>query len=286
MPVFSTGYRPICRSSALCGADDDLIDGDSHASIYDATRRTASQIIAFRHNAREPAQKLERLPAGQRNRLVVVEGLYSIRGDVAPLRQIVDVCRANGAYLMVDEAHSLGAFGPTGLGCAEAQGVCRVDFIVGTFSKSLEASVASPSRITRNCARFSREGMRVHGVWIARQRGERGGRGRRDSHYPELSTVGEHPAISRRTAGAGLSHRTTSRRSCRSSPARNNARSHSGGAARGRALRESDRAARLPRDPCVLRASCSAAQRRADHASLDVFERVSVQPHGLVACPR
>src|SRR4029077_703002 len=75
---------------------------------------------------------------GQRNRLVVVEGLYSIHGDVAPLRDIVDVSRANGAYVLVDEAHSLGTFGVTRLGCAEDQGILdQVDFVVGTFSKSL-----------------------------------------------------------------------------------------------------------------------------------------------------
>src|SRR5205807_429263 len=82
--------------------------------------------------------KLERLGGRDRNRLVVVEGLYSIRGDVAPLRDIVEVCRAHGAYLLVDEAHSLGTYGPNGLGCAEDQGVLdEVDFVVGTFSKSL-----------------------------------------------------------------------------------------------------------------------------------------------------
>src|SRR6185437_6664454 len=103
------------------------------------TRQTAAQVVAFRHNSPESLRKkLERLPVGERNRLVVAEGLYSIRGDVAPLREIVDVCRANGAYLMVDEAHSIGTYGAHGLGCAEAQGVLdQVDFIVGTFSKSL-----------------------------------------------------------------------------------------------------------------------------------------------------
>ena len=138
--IFSTGYQAnLSLIGGLCGAGDViLIDGDSHASIYDATRQTAAQVIGFRHNSAESLRKkLERLPAG-RNRLVVVEGLYSIRGDVAPLREIVDVCRAHGAYLMVDEAHSLGTFGRTGLGCAEDQGVLdEVDFIVGTFSKSL-----------------------------------------------------------------------------------------------------------------------------------------------------
>src|SRR3954452_22142611 len=138
--IFSTGYQAnLSLIGGLCGSGDVvLIDSDSHASIYDATRQTAAQVVAFRHNSADSLRKkLERLPAG-RNRLVVVEGLYSIRGDVAPLRAIVDVCRAHGAYLLVDEAHSLGTFGATGLGCAEDQGVLdEVDFVVGTFSKSL-----------------------------------------------------------------------------------------------------------------------------------------------------
>lgn len=139
--IFSTGYQAnLAVIGGLCGPDDViLVDGDSHASIFDATRQTASQVIAFRHNSPESLRvRLERLPQGPRNRLVVVEGLYSIRGDVAPLKELVEVCRANGAYLVVDEAHSLGTFGPSGLGCAEAQGVlAKVDFVVGTFSKSL-----------------------------------------------------------------------------------------------------------------------------------------------------
>jgi 8-amino-7-oxononanoate synthase len=139
--IFSTGYQAnLSVIGGLCGPDDViLIDSDSHASIYDATRQTPSQVVAFRHNSPESLRKkLERLPAGQRNRLVVVEGLYSIRGDVAPLREIAEVARAGGAYLLVDEAHSLGTFGPTGLGCAEDQGILdQVDFVVGTFSKSL-----------------------------------------------------------------------------------------------------------------------------------------------------
>src|SRR5437868_3019530 len=139
--IFSTGYQAnLSLIGGLCGAGDViLIDTDSHASIYDATRQTAAQVIGFRHNSPDSLRKkLERLPPKERNRLVVVEGLYSIRGDVAPLREIVDVCRAYGAYLLVDEAHSLGTYGPTGLGCAEAQGVLDgVDFLVGTFSKSL-----------------------------------------------------------------------------------------------------------------------------------------------------
>jgi 8-amino-7-oxononanoate synthase len=139
--IFSTGYQAnLSVIGGLCGPDDIiLIDADSHASIYDATRQTTSQVVAFRHNSAESLRKkLERLPKGHRNRLVVVEGLYSIRGDVAPLRDLVSAAREYGAYVMVDEAHSLGTFGPTGLGCAEDQGVLdQVDFVVGTFSKSL-----------------------------------------------------------------------------------------------------------------------------------------------------
>jgi len=139
--IFSTGYQAnLSLVGGLCGPGDViLIDGDSHASIYDATRQTAAQVIGFRHNSAESLnKKLERLDRQHRNKLVVVEGLYSIRGDVAPLGDIVDVCRAHGAYLLVDEAHSLGTYGPTGLGCAEEQGVLEhVDFLVGTFSKSL-----------------------------------------------------------------------------------------------------------------------------------------------------
>lgn len=138
--IFSTGYQAnLSLIGGLCGPDDViLIDSDSHASIYDATRQTASQVIGFRHNSPESLRKkLERLPRG-RNRLVVVEGLYSIRGDVAPLKDIVEVCERYDAYLLVDEAHSLGTYGAKGLGCAEDQGVLdRVDFVVGTFSKSL-----------------------------------------------------------------------------------------------------------------------------------------------------
>jgi 8-amino-7-oxononanoate synthase len=139
--IFSTGYQAnLSLIGGLCGAGDViLIDSDSHASIYDATRQTAAQVIGFRHNsAASLRKKMERLPVQGRNRLVVVEGLYSIRGDVAPLREIAAVCRAHGAYLVVDEAHSLGTYGATGLGCAEDQGVLdEIDFVVGTFSKSL-----------------------------------------------------------------------------------------------------------------------------------------------------
>jgi 8-amino-7-oxononanoate synthase len=125
--------------SGLCGPDDTiLLDIESHASIYDGARLSGARVFGFRHNsAADLAKKLKKI-ADPRSCLVVVEGLYSISGDVAPLADIVGASRAAGAWLMVDEAHSFGAYGAGGLGCAEAQGVLQqVDFIVGTFSKAL-----------------------------------------------------------------------------------------------------------------------------------------------------
>ena len=138
--VFTTGYQAnLGVISGLCGAEDVVVlDMESHASIYDGARLSGAQLFAFRHNsAADLARKLARLP-NSRRALVIVEGLYSISGDVAPLADIVAACRAAGAYLLVDEAHSFGVYGDRGLGCAEAQGVLEdVDFIVGTFSKTL-----------------------------------------------------------------------------------------------------------------------------------------------------
>jgi 8-amino-7-oxononanoate synthase len=138
--VFTTGYQAnLGLISGLCGPDDTVIvDVESHASIYDGARLSGAHMFAFRHNApSDLARKLARQNAGRRC-LVVVEGLYSIGGDVAPLVEIAAACRDAGAYLLVDEAHSFGAYGTRGLGCADAQGVLdQVDFLVGTFSKTL-----------------------------------------------------------------------------------------------------------------------------------------------------
>lgn len=138
--VFTTGYQAnLGVIAGFCGPDDTLLlDIESHASIYDGAKLSGAQTFAFRHNsAADLLRKLSRLP-NPRRALVAVEGLYSISGDVAPLAEIADACRQTGARLMVDEAHSLGAYGARGLGCAEAQGVLdQVDFVVGTFSKAL-----------------------------------------------------------------------------------------------------------------------------------------------------
>src|SRR3546814_14963866 len=98
-----------------------------------------SEIVAFRHNDIEAHEKRrERLPA-EAGKLVVLEGVYSMLGDVAPLKDMIRVAKENGAMVLVDEAHSMGFIGEHGRGVAEAQGVIDdVDFIIGTFSTSVD----------------------------------------------------------------------------------------------------------------------------------------------------
>ena len=118
-----------------------LLDADCHASIYDGCRLGGAEVIRFRHNdPTDLAKRLRRLEKRNTNVLIVAEGLYSMLGDRAPLADIVAVKKEYGAYLMVDEAHSLGVLGQNGRGLAEEAGVeDGVDFVVGTFSKSLGA---------------------------------------------------------------------------------------------------------------------------------------------------
>jgi 8-amino-7-oxononanoate synthase len=139
--VFSTGYQAnLGAISALAGPGEYLlVDADGHASIHDACKLSAATTIRFRHNDPENlARRLERLGEDAKRTLVVVESLYSVLGDRAPLTELVEVTERYGAMIIVDEAHSFGMFGPRGLGiCAELNLLDRVDFIVGTFSKSL-----------------------------------------------------------------------------------------------------------------------------------------------------
>jgi 8-amino-7-oxononanoate synthase len=139
--VFTTGYQAnLGMLSVLAGKDDYLlIDADSHASIYDGCRLSHAQVVRFRHNdADDLHRRLRRLGDVPGSKLVVVEGLYSMLGDSAPLAEIAAVKRETGATLLVDEAHSFGVLGEHGRGLAEAAGVEQdVDFIVGTFSKTL-----------------------------------------------------------------------------------------------------------------------------------------------------
>ena len=140
--VFTTGYQTNLAAISGLAGDNDVIfmDADAHACIIDGSRLTNASTIRFRHNNPEDLDKRLRrrgeIEGG--NALVVIEGMYSMFGDIAPVDEFLDVTHRHGGYLFIDEAHSYGVFGPTGCGIAEEQGVLdQVDFISGTFSKSL-----------------------------------------------------------------------------------------------------------------------------------------------------
>ncbi|MDB5663056.1 MAG: 8-amino-7-oxononanoate synthase, partial [Sphingomonas bacterium] len=138
--VFSTGYPAnLGVVSTLAGRGDYVVlDADSHASIYDGCALGNAQIVRFRHNSVEDLDKrLGRLPVGP-GKLVVLEGVYSMLGDIAPLKEMVAVAKKHGCMVLVDEAHGMGFFGEHGRGVFEEAGVAAdVDFVVGTFSKSV-----------------------------------------------------------------------------------------------------------------------------------------------------
>ncbi len=138
--VFSTGYLAnLGIISTLAGRDDYIIiDADSHASIYDACALSNANMVRFKHNSAEDLEKrLRRLPEDA-GKLVIVEGIYSMLGDSAPLKELMSVSKKYGAQTVVDEAHSMGFCGATGRGVAQELGVeDDVDFIIGTFSKSV-----------------------------------------------------------------------------------------------------------------------------------------------------
>ena len=138
--VFSTGYQAnLGIISTIAGKGDYIVlDIDSHASIWDGCKLGDAEVVPFRHNDIEAMEKrLKRIPDGA-GKLVVLEGVYSMMGDIAPLREMIAIAKANGAMVLVDEAHSMGFIGPNGRGVAEDQGVLdEVDFVIGTFSKSV-----------------------------------------------------------------------------------------------------------------------------------------------------
>ena len=138
--VFSTGYQAnLGIISTIAGKGDYIVlDIDSHASIWDGCKLGDAEVVPFRHNDIAAMEKrLKRIPEGA-GKLVVLEGVYSMLGDIAPLKEMIAVAKANGAMVLVDEAHSMGFIGPNGRGVAEEQGCLdQVDFVIGTFSKSV-----------------------------------------------------------------------------------------------------------------------------------------------------
>jgi 8-amino-7-oxononanoate synthase len=141
--VFSTGHQAnVGALGTLLGPGDTVIvDSGDHASILDGVLLSRAKMRPYRHNRTD---KLERALARAQDDgggvLVVVDGVFSMEGDVAPLVDIAELCRRYGARLMVDEAHAAGVLGPRGAGTAELLEVeAGVDLRMGTFSKSLAA---------------------------------------------------------------------------------------------------------------------------------------------------
>ena len=138
--VFSTGYQAnLGIISTIAGKGDYIVlDIDCHASIWDGCKMGDAEVVPFKHNDIEAMEKrLKRIPEGA-GKLVVLEGVYSMLGDIAPLKEMIGIAKAQGAMVLVDEAHSMGFIGPNGRGVAEEQGVLdQVDFVIGTFSKSV-----------------------------------------------------------------------------------------------------------------------------------------------------
>lgn len=139
--VFTTGHQANIGTLGTILAPGDTVVADSgdHASILDGCLLSKAKLRPFRHNRLDKLERtLERAAGDGGGVLVVVDGVFSMEGDIAQLPEICDLCERFGARLMVDEAHGAGVLGATGAGTAELFGVqSRVDLRMGTFSKSL-----------------------------------------------------------------------------------------------------------------------------------------------------
>jgi 8-amino-7-oxononanoate synthase len=139
--VFTTGHQANVGAlgTLLSPGDTVVADSGDHASILDGCVLSRAKLRAFRHNRLDKLERaLQRAAGDGGGVLVVVDGVFSMEGDVADLPRIAELCEAYGARLMVDEAHGAGVLGARGAGAAELFGVeDRVDLRMGTFSKSL-----------------------------------------------------------------------------------------------------------------------------------------------------
>jgi 8-amino-7-oxononanoate synthase len=161
--VFTTGHQAnLGTLGTILGVGDTVIaDSGDHASILDGCLLSRAKLRPFRHNRLEKLEKmLQRAEGDGGGVLVVVDGVFSMEGDIAPLGDICDLCERYGARLMVDEAHGAGVLGMRGAGTAELLGVeDRVDLRVGTFSKSLASCggfVAGPAEVIEYLRYYSR----------------------------------------------------------------------------------------------------------------------------------
>jgi 8-amino-7-oxononanoate synthase len=161
--VFTTGHQAnLSALGTILGPHDTVIvDSGDHASVFDGCLLSRAKLRAFRHNRLDKLERmLERAQSDGGGVLVVVDGVFSMEGDIAPLREICELCERFGARLMVDEAHGAGVLGARGSGTAELLGVeDRVDLRMGTFSKSLASCggfVAGPADVVEYLRLYSR----------------------------------------------------------------------------------------------------------------------------------
>lgn len=137
--IYTSGFGSNCGTllSMLQEEDVAILDMLVHASIIDGCKNT--NIKHFRHNDMDSLEKvLSKAKDKHRTKLVVVDGVYSMDGDIAPLNRIVELAKAYGAYVMVDEAHATGVIGETGRGTPQHYNIeGKVDIVAGTFSKGL-----------------------------------------------------------------------------------------------------------------------------------------------------
>src|SRR5437588_1227571 len=152
--VFTTGHQANlgCIGTVLGPGDTVVVDSADHASILDGAILSRAKLRPFRHNRLDRLERtLERAAGDGGGVLVVVDGVFSMEGDVAPLPEIAERCARFGARLMVDEAHAVGVLGARGAGTSELLGVeDRVDLRMGTFSKSLASCggfIAGPAEV-------------------------------------------------------------------------------------------------------------------------------------------
>ncbi len=152
--VFTTGHQANlgCLGTLLSPKDTVIVDAADHASIFDGCLLSRAKLRPFRHNRVDKLeQMLERAANDGGGVLVVVDGVFSMEGDVAPLREIAELCKRHGARLMVDEAHAIGVLGARGAGASELLGIEEhADLRMGTFSKSLASCggfIAGPADV-------------------------------------------------------------------------------------------------------------------------------------------
>ncbi|HTZ63620.1 MAG TPA: aminotransferase class I/II-fold pyridoxal phosphate-dependent enzyme [Solirubrobacteraceae bacterium] len=161
--VFTTGHQANVGTlgTLLAPGDTVIADSGDHASILDGCLLSRAKLRPFRHNRLDKLERaLERAQGDGGGVLVVVDGVFSMEGDIAPLGAICELCERYGARLMVDEAHGAGVLGRRGAGTAELLGVERqVDLRMGTFSKSLASCggfVAGPADVIEYLRLYSR----------------------------------------------------------------------------------------------------------------------------------